>query len=359
MTQEKLKRNIYNEALFCLKCRNFSRAIDLLESCSETFRQSFEYHVKLGIAYLYIGDTGCAMSSFSRARSIKITDTELLLAQAAIFLQRGEIDRALEYYLDALETDENNKTASRGLDFIKGYKDYDQICKMIDSGEIKKFYPPLGVNPKIVARSIVLTVFLAAFIFFAVHFNLVGKVFTPKKPLSENLKSYTLLNSEKLDLTKDDQKLYQNALDAFQSERYNHAKVFINQVLLSQNVEGSVKEKAAALKNYIPDSTFETLLNKELRDNIDYKEVARSPETFKDCFAVWSGRIANYKKSEDATQFDLVIGEDSLKVIYGLVKVDFEGAQNIDDEQPIEVFGKISIESGNLILKAQKYMQKR
>lgn len=358
MTQEKLKRNIYNEALFCLRCRQFSRAIDLLESCRETFRQSFEYHVKLGIAYLYVGDSGSAMSSFSRARSIKITDAELLLAQAAIFLQRGEVDRAIDYYLDVLEIDEKNKVASMGLEFIKNYKDFDQICKMVDSGKIEKFYPPLGVNPKIIARAITGAVIIAALAFFVVHFNLVGRALNTKKALPETLKSYTLLNSEKLDLTKADQDLYQEALNAFQAGRYNHSRSYLNRVLLSSDATRAVKDKALSLKKYTPDSSFEALLNQQLRDNIEYQEVAAAPQAFKDCFVVWRGRIANYKKSEAETAFDLVIGEDSLKVIYGVVKVKFEGAQNIDDERPIEVFGKVDIGDAGLIVQAQKYMQK-
>ena len=77
--------------------RQFDRAVKLLEGRSEIYEQNFDYYLLLAISYLYAGDFGTASTYFQRARNIKLTDTNLLLGQAILFLRRGDTGRALTY----------------------------------------------------------------------------------------------------------------------------------------------------------------------------------------------------------------------------------------------------------------------
>ncbi len=74
-----------------MRRRKFATAIRLLEGRKEIYEGNFEYYLALGIACLYAGDIGYAVVNFQQARNLKLTDTRLLLGQAAIFLRRGDV----------------------------------------------------------------------------------------------------------------------------------------------------------------------------------------------------------------------------------------------------------------------------
>ena len=130
-----------------MRRRRFATAIKRLEAKKDIYDENFEYYLTLGIACLYVGDIGASSSYFQLARRIKLTDTRLLLGQAAIFLRRGDTARALQYYLEIKENDPLNKTADNAMEFIRVHGNYDTICRWVDTGRIEQFYPPLGSNP--------------------------------------------------------------------------------------------------------------------------------------------------------------------------------------------------------------------
>src|SRR5574344_912853 len=140
-----MSRSVLDTAHTLIKRRKFSSAITMLESSSESYINDFDYYLTLAISCLYVGDVGNAFSYFGKAREIKLTDTNLLLGQAAIFLRRGDTDRAVQYYLDVLNNEPANETALAAMEFIRRDGDYSTICKWVDSGKIERFYPPLGV----------------------------------------------------------------------------------------------------------------------------------------------------------------------------------------------------------------------
>ena len=98
-----------------MRRRKFATAIKLLEARQDIYEENFEYYVLLGIACLYVGDIGSSSSYFQAARKIKVTDTRVLLGQAAIYLRRGDTDRALQYYMDITDNEPNNKIRLRVL----------------------------------------------------------------------------------------------------------------------------------------------------------------------------------------------------------------------------------------------------
>lgn len=151
-----------------IKRRKFNLAIKILESASDIYEGDFEYYLTLGIANLYADFPGKAFQNFTLARRIKIKDVRLLLGQAVILLRRGDISRSVHYYLDVLDLDSENETAKKALEFIREHGDRTTVRKWVDSGAIKKFYPPLGLNPDIIRNACLIV--LCAAVFTAVFF---------------------------------------------------------------------------------------------------------------------------------------------------------------------------------------------
>ena len=142
-----MAKDVLTEARKLMRLRFFEKAIITLEARSSYYEDNFDYYLLLAIAYLYTGDTGSATVYFQKARQIRLTDTDLLLGQAALFLRRGDTARAIQYYLDILEYDPQNKIAHKAMEFIRTNGDYETICKWVDIGKIEEFYPSVGISP--------------------------------------------------------------------------------------------------------------------------------------------------------------------------------------------------------------------
>lgn len=345
-----------------IKRRDFSSAILLLESRADFYEDDFEFYLTLGIACLYIGDIGNANRNFSKAREIKINNSQLLLGQAVIHLRRGKTDRAIQYYLDVLDIDPNNKIAKAALDFLKTDGDYSEICKYVDSGKILKFYPPLGLNPNIIRNSVLWGIFLGIVCSLLV-------VIVPKYKLQktmegprENLQNLVLSSDERRKSYQEDlsgvlvhyvldkkqiTESYDNALIYFQSNRDNACQVEINR-LLNSNASLTIKHNLNILMSKLQVPTFDSL-----KDNYSYAEVSSDAKLFLDCYVAWNGRISNVRTYENGSwECDFLIGYENYKNVEGFVPVRFENEPSpvIDSEKPVKFLAKISEEDGKIIL---------
>lgn len=347
-----------------IRRRKFATAIKMLENRSEIYEDNFEYYLMLGTACLYAGDIGTASSYYQRARKIKISDSRLLLGQAAIFLRRGDTDRALQYYMDIKDIAPNNKTMLNALEFIRKHGDYDTICRWVDTGRIEQFYPPLGVNPQVVTN-IALPV-LACIIGCILVISLVRrpdysdgtrldikhlalspeeKTSPQEQDLSTQPYSYILSSKQITDS-------YNQALKYFQSKRDNAAQVEIN-TILNSNASVSVKQKAHVLMTYLEEPTFDTLV-----DNPSYKDVESDTTKYLDCWVSWSGKVSNAVLNPDGSySCQLLVGYDSGENVDGIVAVKFNAAPNIVPDQPVRILGKISLEDEKIYLRGKSVYQ--
>ena len=116
---ERAKRAFYR--------KKYNDVITLLEPNTIQYRDSFTFYLYLGMACLHTGDIGGATTYFQRARQIKMRDPELLVAQAALHLRRGDTHQAVEYYLEALEYAPSHRLARKSLDFIRKGSDPETI----------------------------------------------------------------------------------------------------------------------------------------------------------------------------------------------------------------------------------------
>ena len=344
--------------------RHFATAIKRLEARADIYEDNFEYYLTLGIACLYVGDVGASSSYFQLARRIKLTDTRLLLGQAAIFLRRGDTARALQYYLEIKENDPQNKTAEMAMEFIRVHGDYDTICRWVDTGRIEQFYPPLGLNPdKILMVSLPV---VACIIGIIVALNFFPKSQQYNGPRAD-LTRLELTDDEKSDAKEKDlttqsykfvltskeiTKKYNKALQYFQNHRDNAAQIEINYILNS-NASLSIKKKASVLMSYLEIPDFDSIQNVPA-----YADVLADHVLYLDGWVDWGGKISNAVTYDNGSySCDLLVGDDSLAHYEGTVNVKFETVPVIDGSQSVRILGKIALEDGTICLKGRAVYQ--
>lgn len=348
-----------------MRRRHFATAIKRLEAKKEIYEDNFEYYLTLGIACLYVGDIGASSSYFQMARRIKLTETRLLLGQAAIFLRRGDTARALQYYLEIKENDPMNKTADAAMEFIRVHGNYDTICRWVDTGKIEQFYPPLGSNPdRLALAGIAGAAFVLGCIFTFIFFPR-GQQFTgPRADLSRlELSAEEKSDAKEKDLStqsfayvlsnKEINKKYNNALQYFQNHRDNAAQIEVN-MILNSDASVAVKKKARLLMGYFEVPDFETV-----KDVPSYSDVAANPALYLDCWVDWGGKISNAVTYDDGSYTcDLLVGNDNLSKYEGTVKVRFDSNPAVDGSKPVRILGKIKMEDGAVSLAGRAIVYK-
>ena len=347
-----------------MRRRHFATAIKRLEAKHEIYEDNFEYYLTLGIACLYVGDIGSSSSYFQLARRISLTDTRLLLGQAAIFLRRGDTARALQYYLEIKENDPQNKTADDAMEFIRVNGNYDTICRWVDTGKIEQFYPPLGSNPdRIVQFGIAGGAFLLGVIFAFIFFPRGQQYTGPRADLTKlELSTDEKSDAKEKDLStqsyafvlsnKEINKRYNKALQYFQDHRDNAAQIEVN-VILNSDASVAVKKKARLLMGYFEIPDFDTI-----KDVPSYADVAANPPVYLDCWVNWGGKISNAVTYEDGSySCDFLVGDETLSKYEGTVRVHFDSAPSVDGSKAVKLLGKIGMEDGAVSLAGRAIYQ--
>ncbi|MGN0730167.1 tetratricopeptide repeat protein [Treponema sp.] len=355
-------RSNLDTAKHLIKRRKFDLAISILESNEDLYDGDFEYYLALGIAYLYADVPGKASQNFRNAREIKIRNTQLLLGQAAIFLRHGETDRALEYYLDVLDINPGNSVALAAMEFIRLYGDYTTICKWVDTGDIKKFYPPIGTNPDII-RNCVFAGLLAGLVCSILIVNEPWKNIKPvltefeskfslsveerKNPLQTNISPENFLlklNASEVSSSFNSAKKY------FGEGRDNAAQVELNRILNSNAAE-SIKSKSLEMSRLLKEPSFSSL-----KDNYSYSDVMENPLLYQNCYVIWDGSSVNESENSDGSWSCMLLvnyipSEKKLTSV-GSVKVVFEVPPKppVDQEKPVRFLAQVKIENGELYL---------
>ena len=353
--------DVLKKARYLLAFRRFSEVISLLEPRITEYRESFRFYYLLGTACLYVGDIGGAELYYKKARDLKMTDPELINAQAVLFLRRGEIQRAVEYYLETQDYEPANLTAKRALDFIKKNSGTERLTDYIHSTKIKRFYPPLGAHPVFIGGSVFAA--LCAVLFFIAALYI--KPFQAEVPRAD-LSAFTLSTEEKqnslvqdtassvfrLVLTKKElEKAYEDAQTYFQKYRDNAAQVEINRILNS-NASVSVRQKARLLMDYLSEPGFDTV-----SDTYSYTQVSAQSWLYMDCWVVWTGRVTNIEQNETEYRCDLLVGYDTMERMEGIVPLVLAPPVHIDTALPVKVLARVQSENGRLILRGKSVYQ--
>ncbi len=346
-----------------LSARRFPAVIALLEPLIFEYKDSFEYYYLLGTALLYVGDIGGAELYYKKARNIKISDVNLITAQAVLYFRRGELNKAIEYYLQAQEYDPENKLAYKALEFIKENNTTEHVAHLVLSGEIKKFYPKIRnrlITPKRIAIVLMPLTIICVVVFLLTR---------ERNVITENradLSALVLTVEEKQNalvqdtassvfryiLTQDEiEDAYTNAQKYFQSYNDNGAQIEINRIL-NGNASTAIRQKARLLAEYLEEPTFDSNITE-----ISYEDISQDVLLYLDCWIIWSGRVTNVQETAIEYRCDFLVGYDTLQRVEGFVPLVLQQPVQIDSGLPVQVLAQIGIEDGRLILHGKSIYQ--
>ena len=134
--------NVLNKAASLLRRKKYAQVIRILEPQVFRFRQNSQYYYILGMSYLYTGDIAGAGTYMKRVVQLSPDNIEARLAVAAIHVKLGQNQKAIETWLEVLESDPSNKTAKRGLDLLRQSADNPEILEnVLSSAQFSKILP--------------------------------------------------------------------------------------------------------------------------------------------------------------------------------------------------------------------------
>jgi hypothetical protein len=314
------------------------------------YHDSLRYHYLMGLSCLYSGDFGGAFTYLKRARDIKMRDPLVLLGLAALFLRRGETDRALDLYLEVQELDERNRIPKRALRIIRKYGASDELSAWIESGKLSRLYPPFPVPAPFWNRILIIGgCALIGLTAGAGVFVKTGIISLPVREdaLRTGVSGSALEREERSSpvqiggtyryiLTKSQVLDTYDAARAYFSERRDEAsKVSLNRILES-NASEAVKNKARILMSYTDVPGFDTL-----KDRYSYAEVKTDPVLYRDCYVIWRGMATNIQELQDGTILDFLVGYDTRSILQGIVQVNFSVPVAVNPERPLEILGRV------------------
>jgi tetratricopeptide (TPR) repeat protein len=356
---------ILTKAVRLLRRKNYDRAIKILEPEINRYRGIFTYYYVLAVSYLHTGVFNLAFTYFKLARDIKMRDPSVLLGLAVLYLRRGETDRAVDFYLEVQDQDEQNKIAHKALKVIRKYSGTEYLSAWIESGGLAKLFPPPPPVPPskagilvLIAGLLICLVIAGGILIKVTGMTLPVRTFFPKNeregliPSALDLKEreepvqvdgsyrYILTRNQVFDT-------YEKARELFTKYRDEAAKVALNRILES-NASDTIKNKSRLLMSYMEVPGFDTL-----KDRFTYGEVYQEPMLYRDCHVIWRGMATNLEVLQNATSFNLLVGYDTRSILEGIVPVRFNFAVSLNPERPLEVLGRIlpiSTEKGQDIL---------
>jgi len=329
--------------------KDYDAAIKLLEVEASRYNGSFAYYYLLGLCYLYAGIYGRALSYFRFASEQRPRDPNTLLGLAALYLNHGDTDKAVDLYLEVEAIEPSNRTARKALRVIRKYPGPESISAWIDSGRLPTLFPPFpkaGVSRKsVVIGNIVAVGAVCVILALAWRAGLLpsqrlrgpralpAEISLAAEERSEPVQAggsyrYVLTRSQVLDN-------YDEALKFFSEYRDDAARVRLNRILES-NASEPIKNRARTLISYMEPPGFDTL-----KDRFSYSDVARDPFIYRDCHVIWRGMASNLSLEQNHTSFDFLVGYDTRRTMEGIVQVDYDFAIPVNPEHPVEILGRV------------------
>ena len=329
--------------------KNYDAAIKTLEQEANRYYGSFTYYYTLGASYLYAGVFGVALRYLNLAIEQKLRDTNTMLALAAVYLNHGDTDKAVDLYLEVQSLDDKNKIAKKALKIIRAHPGPENISAWIDSGQLSTLFPPFpkadysskqkAVRISAATAVLVLVIAIAAI---TGGFSKAEQKKQRQVPVETEIAAdeksspvqtggsyrYVLTREQVL-------KEYNEGRKLFTTYHDEAAKVKLNYILES-NASDPIKNKARLLISFMEAPSFTTLV-----DKFSYNDVIKDPFIYRDCHVIWRGMASNLLIEETHTAFDFLVGYDTHRIMEGVVQVDYNFAIAVNPERPVEILGRV------------------
>jgi len=346
---------IINKALIFARKRNYEGALKILTDEEDKYYGSYKYHYLYGLICLHASNFVEAKTFFERARKIKQTgDVSLMLGFAVLNLRRMDTVQAIDYYLDVLGIEPKNRIAKTALEIIRKNSGGETLSNWM-TDNISKLFPPIP-NPAINIKTIISSALVLCAALLIIFFIFKGINSKSTRPSSE----FILSSQEKKEAVQSDEmsadlvytyiltrdqavNLYDRSLALFTSYRDEAAKPNLNRILES-NASAGLKNRARLLMNNMEVSGFATF---KRADNFLYTDVVKEPVIYRDVYIIWKGMATNYTVTDENTSFDFLVGYDTRRTLEGIVSVVFDIPLSVNVERPLEVLGKIVMNSNS------------
>lgn len=329
----------------------YKETIRILESEIFHYRDNFNFYYLLGNSCLYSGDISGASTYLDRAHQIDPDHINTQIGQAAIYIYKQDMEKALKIYLDILEIDPKNPQALTAIKLIKKYTGTDDYLKYFNARQISRLLPAAKKKfPWKIFLTVAALLMLSLIIVFTHNF--------PEK--TQRLeKDRFLLPDEKPDLILLDGDYAFQLSEKEVKDSFNLAKLYFNEYkdnlarieinrLLHSNATPEVKNIASMLMDQLQSPTFSNY-----SDNISLLDVRTYPLLYSGCFVIWKGQIGEIIEiNDDAIHFDLWVGD--LKKFQGVVNVILPFGEKLKNGDWIEVLGQVKINSENITLTAKQ-----
>ena len=330
----------------------YEAAIRILQPEVNRYHGSFRYYYLLGASCLRAGDFGGALTYFRLAHEAKRREPLAILGLAALYLRRGETDRAVDFYLEVLEADPKNRLAKKAMKVIRKHAGTDAFTAWLEAGKLPSLYPPIpstGFSAKEIV-AVLAALFAVCIIAFGllVRFKIISNPFNPRGN-RQGIAAFSLSREERMapvetggsyryTLTRvqalDD---YEKALSMFSVYRDEAARIRLNRILGSNAPEG-LKNKARIIISYMAPPGFDTF---NLSDNTAYADVMNDPLLYNGVHVIWRGIASNVQISAAGTSFDFLVGYENRTTLEGVAHVIFDHAVSLNTERPLEVLGRV------------------
>jgi len=336
---------------------NYDAAIKTLEVQVNRYYGSFTYYYLLGVSYLYSNISGMALTYLRLAVEQRQKDTNALLGLAALYLNHGDTDKAVDLYLEIQSLDAANKTAKKALAIIKKHPSPEGISTWIDSGGLRSLFPPFP-RAACSRSGVALGVFAgAAGIALALVIGFqTGLLQRPSDKDARDIPAGFDLTAEeraaptqvpgadagtdtgyRFTLTRNEViEHYEEARRLFLQRRDDAARVTANRIVQS-NASEPVKNRARLLISYMEEPGFDTL-----HDRFSLSDVIAQPFLYEDVHVIWRGMASNLDVQPNSTSFNLLVGYyDDRRIVEGIVRVDYGFAIPVNTESAVEVLGRV------------------
>jgi tetratricopeptide (TPR) repeat protein len=361
---------ILSKASRLIRSGKFELARRTLEPEVNRYYGSFRYYYLLGNTCLRAGDYGGALTYFRLAHEANSRDPLAILGLAALYLRRGETDRALDYYLEVLELKPNNRIAKKALKLIRRYAGTDRFAVWLEAGKLPSVFPPVAfpgftAKEKLCAFAVLLAAALTVY-GIMVYLKYLPNPFNPRGD-RQGITEGSLTREERLDPVQTGGsyyhefasrvqavETYEKALALFAAYRDEKAMVELNRILVSNAAEG-LKNKARVIIDYMKPPRRDPPAFDSFRrgDNIDFQDVEKNPVLYSDVHVIWQGRAANVNITDNETTFDLLIDydpENKTTIMRGTAFVKFDRAMPVNPGRQLEVLGCVGLDKENRII---------
>lgn len=348
----------------------YSRVIRLLEAKIPLYVENREFYTILAKAFFYTGDFVGAKLYFDRGQKI-YWDIQSALYLAVLGLKRRDFNSSLRIWLDILDEDPKNRMAKKGLATLKKYSTIDELDYFIHSKKVDSLIPMRIIR---LTSGTLVSICLVSIILFATIFLLKtdylhGFISSFSNPTYDDrdinrdgIEEFELgsMNNDYLDFSEQSvysfsgsqiEEFFTIASELFSNNKDNRVKSYLNLIKYS-NANENIKKKAELLESYLQEPNWS-----DDSDDITFNNVNENFYQYDGCIVKWKGKISNLDIKDKKIHFSFLVGYDSGKVLEGVVPVEFNENVKIQENQPIEVLGRVVLRDDSFYLEALTVMQ--